>query len=87
MKTIILLIVGFFVYNPALAFQSEIIDNKPGDPFNFERVEQVSDSLAHLLIKDNLITGMSIAIAEAGKVVLSKGYGLANVEHKVQATP
>ncbi|SOC79896.1 CubicO group peptidase, beta-lactamase class C family [Salinimicrobium sediminis] len=87
MKPIYLLFVGFFVYNPALAFQSEIIDNKPGDPFNFERVEQVSDSLAHLLIKDNLITGMSIAIAEAGKVVLSKGYGLANVEHKVQATP
>ena len=87
MKTIYLLFVGFFVYNPALAFQSEIVDNKPGDPLNFERVEQVSDSLAHALIKDKLVTGMSVAVAEAGKVVLSKGYGLANVEHKVQATP
>lgn len=87
MKTICLLLVGYLGYNPALAFQSEIIDNKPGDPLNLERVEQVSDSLAHFLINDNLITGMSIAIAKADKVIFAKGYGHANVEHKVKATP
>ena len=41
------------MYNPALAFQSEIVDNKSGDPLNFERVEQVSDSLANALIKES----------------------------------
>lgn len=33
------------------------------------------------------IPGLSLAIIKDGQVVLSKGYGLANVEHKVRVTP
>ena len=87
MKTIYLLFVGFFVYNNALAFQSKTADIEPSDTLNFDRVEQVSDSLAHSLMKDKLISGMSVAVAQGENVIFSNGYGHANVEHKVQATP
>ncbi len=33
------------------------------------------------------IPGLSLAIAKDGEVVLARGYGLANVEHEVRATP
>lgn len=37
-------------------------------------------------VKDQKITGLSIGIIVNGKVVLAKGYGLANVEHQVPAS-
>ena len=87
MKTVCLFIIGFLVYNPTLAFQSEIIDNTTEETFKFERVELVADSLATLLISENLVAGMSVAVAEGENLIFSKGYGYANVEHKVKATP
>jgi len=33
------------------------------------------------------IPGLSLAVCQSGRIVLAKGYGLANVEHQVKVTP
>jgi CubicO group peptidase (beta-lactamase class C family) len=45
------------------------------------------DALVQAHMKDRLIPGLSLAVIKDGKVVLVKGYGLANVEHNVPAKP
>ncbi|HEX3251843.1 MAG TPA: serine hydrolase domain-containing protein, partial [Pyrinomonadaceae bacterium] len=44
------------------------------------------DALAMQLLSRHT-AGVSVAVARDGKVVLARGYGLANLEHSVAVTP
>ena len=44
------------------------------------------DQLIKKQMADQKITGLSIGLIVNGKIVLAKGYGIANLEHKVSAT-
>jgi CubicO group peptidase (beta-lactamase class C family) len=44
------------------------------------------DKLIAKQVKDQKITGLSVGIIVNGKIVMAKGYGLANVEHKIPAS-
>jgi CubicO group peptidase (beta-lactamase class C family) len=44
------------------------------------------DKLIAKQVNDQKITGLSIGIIVNGKIVMAKGYGLANVEHKIPAS-
>jgi D-alanyl-D-alanine carboxypeptidase len=43
------------------------------------------DAVVEAYMKERHIPGLSLAVVKEGKVVLAKGYGFANVEHKVPA--
>jgi CubicO group peptidase (beta-lactamase class C family) len=45
------------------------------------------DTLVEAHRKERHIPGLSVAVIKDGKLVLAKGYGLANVEHNVPAKP
>src|SRR5437868_12197893 len=45
------------------------------------------DPIVEAYMKERHIPGLSLAVVKEGKVILAKGYGLANVEHKVPAKP
>lgn len=42
-----------------------------------------TDIIVQRIIKEQRITGLSLAVIKNGKAVVNKGYGLANVEHNV----
>ena len=44
-------------------------------------------SVANAALRDGPIAGMSVAVMQSGTVVLVKGYGYANLENNVPATP
>ena len=50
------------------------------------KTDQVEKLIAEH-IKANRIPGLSVAIVRNGKVEFAKGYGMANLEHEVRATP
>ena len=52
-----------------------------------QTVEEVFDRLIPGLIKDWDIPGASLAVAKDGRLVLAKGYGLANVENQDPVQP
>lgn len=52
-----------------------------------ESLETAADELVAKLMERQGIPGVSIAVGRDGKVVLAKGYGLANVEHQVPVNP
>ena len=43
------------------------------------------DELARLALVEPGAVGLSIAVGRGGEIILAKGYGLAEVEHDVQA--
>lgn len=45
-----------------------------------------TDFIVQKIMKDQKITGLSLAIIKNGKPIVNKGYGLANVEHNVPVT-
>jgi serine beta-lactamase-like protein LACTB, mitochondrial len=45
------------------------------------------DSLAHELLLQQKIPGMTLAVVDHGQIIYSSAYGLADLENKVQATP
>ena len=45
------------------------------------------DAIAVQALEDVPLAGLSIAIARGGEIIHAKGYGYANLEHKVPATP
>ena len=45
-----------------------------------------TDLIVQKMMKDQKITGLSLAIIKNGKAVINKGYGLANAEHNVPVT-
>jgi CubicO group peptidase (beta-lactamase class C family) len=45
-----------------------------------------TDLIVQKIMKDQKITGLSLAVIKNGKAVINKGYGLANVEHNVPVT-
>ena len=45
-----------------------------------------TDIIVQKIIKEQRITGLSLAVVKNGKTVVNKGYGLANVEHNVAVT-
>jgi len=45
------------------------------------------DSLAATYVKSGKVPGLAIGIMHDGEIVLSKGYGLANLEQETQVTP
>jgi len=51
-----------------------------------DRLSDRIDALAHGLLSRN-IAGVSIAVARDEKVVFTRGYGMANVQHSVAVTP
>lgn len=48
-------------------------------------IAAVADKLAAQALSETGAAGLSVAVARNGKVILSKGYGLAEVEHDVKA--
>jgi D-alanyl-D-alanine carboxypeptidase len=51
-----------------------------------QRGKPVVDAYVKAEMARQRIPGLSVAIVRSGKVILAKGYGLANVEHSVPAT-
>lgn len=45
------------------------------------------DSIAQAALRDGPVAGMSIAVVRNGKILVSKGYGFADIENQVPATP
>jgi len=45
-----------------------------------------TDLIVQKMMKEQKITGMSLAVIRNGKPIVNKGYGLANVEHSVPVT-
>lgn len=45
-----------------------------------------TDIIVQKMMKDQKITGLSLAVVKKGKPLVNKGYGLANVEHNVPVT-
>lgn len=45
-----------------------------------------TDIIVQKMMKDQKITGLSLAVVKNGKPIVNKGYGLANVEHNVPVT-
>ena len=45
-----------------------------------------TDLIVQKMMKEQKITGLSLAVIKNGKAVVNKGYGLANVEHNVPVT-
>ena len=45
------------------------------------------DPVVEAYMKERHIPGLSLVVVKEGKVILAKGYGFANVEHKVPAKP
>jgi CubicO group peptidase (beta-lactamase class C family) len=52
-----------------------------------ERFTERVDSLVEAEMKRQEMVGFSLAVLQGGRIVLERGYGLANVEHAVPATP
>ncbi|QNA43139.1 serine hydrolase domain-containing protein [Lacibacter sediminis] len=52
---------------------------------NAQQLDEI-DRFVSKQVQDQMITGLSIGIIVNGKIVLAKGYGLANVEHKIPAS-
>jgi D-alanyl-D-alanine carboxypeptidase len=50
-------------------------------------VESQVDTVVSAAMKEQSIPGVSIAIAHGGRTLVAKGYGLANVELEVKASP
>jgi D-alanyl-D-alanine carboxypeptidase len=46
-----------------------------------------TDIIVQKMMKDQRITGLSLAVIKNGKTFVNKGHGLANVEHNVPVTP
>jgi CubicO group peptidase (beta-lactamase class C family) len=53
------------------------------------KADQLSDRIDALAMQllSRHTAGVSVAVARDGKVVLARGYGLANLEHSVAVTP
>jgi CubicO group peptidase (beta-lactamase class C family) len=49
--------------------------------------ENLADALFRTVLKDPSGAGIAVLVAEDGKVLLEKGYGLADIEHKTSVTP
>ena len=45
-----------------------------------------TDIIVEKMMKDQKITGLSLAVIKNGKPIVNKGYGLANVEHNIPVT-
>ena len=45
-----------------------------------------TDIIVQKIMKEQKITGLSLAVIKNGNPVVNKGYGLANVEHNVPVT-
>lgn len=52
---------------------------------NAQQIDEI-DKFILKQVNDQKITGLSVGIIVNGKIVMSKGYGLANVEHKIPAS-
>jgi CubicO group peptidase (beta-lactamase class C family) len=53
---------------------------------NAQQLDEI-DRFISTQVQDQKITGLSIGVIVNGKIVMAKGYGLANVEHKIPASP
>jgi CubicO group peptidase (beta-lactamase class C family) len=45
-----------------------------------------TDLIIQKMMKDQRVTGLSLAVIKNGKTIVNKGYGLANVEHNIPVT-
>lgn len=54
---------------------------------DLSQVTIMADSLAKEVLAAQLTPGLTIAVGLEGKILFSKGYGLANIEEKVPANP
>ncbi|MEJ8844545.1 serine hydrolase domain-containing protein [Lacibacter sp. H375] len=52
---------------------------------NAQQLDEI-DKFVSKQVQDQKITGLSIGIIVNGRIVMTKGYGLANVEHKIPAS-
>lgn len=52
---------------------------------NAQQLDEI-DKFVSKQVQDQKITGLSIGIIVNGRIVMAKGYGLANVEHKIPAS-
>ena len=72
---------------PTGAQQPDTADADTVPPASAERVRSLADSLAGTLIAENRTAGISIAVLRGPDTLLLEGYGEANVELDVPATP
>ncbi|MEO6253053.1 MAG: serine hydrolase domain-containing protein [Ferruginibacter sp.] len=53
---------------------------------NFTAINTRVDSFINLQMTQKNIVGLSLAVMHEGKIIHTKGYGFANLEHKIKAT-
>ncbi|MDQ3282969.1 MAG: beta-lactamase family protein [Acidobacteriota bacterium] len=56
-------------------------------PIDVKRIEAVADAAARKQLATGAVPGITIAVAQNGEIVFTRGYGKANVELNVAATP
>ncbi|MEO1529249.1 MAG: serine hydrolase [Planctomycetota bacterium] len=61
--------------------------NPNGEPSDSYSLAAPIDELANKILEQQRIPGMAVVVVEAGKTVFQRGYGLANVESKVEVDP
>ena len=69
------------------AAQPREIQGRPNDPATFRLASEESRGLIAEWQLKNRITGMSISVTVDGRVVWSEGFGWADLERLVPATP
>jgi len=52
----------------------------------YPRIEAI-DELAHQALHDDSLAGISIAVAKVSEILHAQGYGYANLEHNIPASP
>lgn len=57
-----------------------------GQKKDYSAIHATVDSFIHLQMEQKNIAGLSLAVMQEGRVIYTKGYGYANLEHKGQAT-
>lgn len=87
MNVIILYALGLLVPTSASAYQYQPGVSSKDETIGLNRIEAVSDSLVEILLEDNLMPGMSVALAVDGKIIFTRAYGLADVEVNAPAKP
>lgn len=68
-----------FIPNSAQSFQ-----NPSGKGINIQKIESLADSVANIIIGIDEVPGMAVAVAQDGKILFSKNYGLADIEMNVE---
>lgn len=83
----LLWIMLLFFSTSATAFQGQMLLPTPSTgSVDKAELQHLSDSVANILLQRDLIPGMTVALAQNGEIIFSKGYGKADLELNVPSS-